>query len=147
MPSFVRLYPRHFDESQIVCLGKQLSEIVSSIPNTDSTLQWYTADVTPSANPVFSSRNTAQHLGDSNRLIQESNSFSQFESGVFMAVPSSLLSPDFRDPIYTEDEVEINIGDSKVELRVFDTSFFEILSDDDSILQGINARFNNGAIG
>lgn len=51
----------------------------------------------------------------------------QFESGVFVGVPSLVSSPSFRaGGLWTEDYDEADLGDAALELRAFDTSYWLI---------------------
>lgn len=52
----------------------------------------------------------------------------QFLSGIFLAVPFDVSQPKLHLDTKTEDEPSSDLGDALLEIRAFDTSYFEIYS-------------------
>jgi hypothetical protein len=66
----------------------------------------------------------------------------QFESGVFVGVPSECLNPRFRTGgLWTEDEEDADLCDAFVEVRAFDTTYVSVATNDDAVAARIAEEF------
>lgn len=64
-----------------------------------------------------------------------------FESGVFLGIQNFRSQHIEASEFWTEDDQWRDFQDAKIEIRAFDTSFYEIYSSDYSLLEFILARF------
>lgn len=134
----IRFGSTSFD-SETVCLGSQLSEILRIIDRVTVGLDWYVADVQTleSQFPQYA-RPAPVKVGDTITLRKLVETVSQFEGGVFAGVPADIAEPAFRDGgLWTEDEEFADIGDAIVEVRAFDTSYISVASRNLDLLEAM----------
>jgi hypothetical protein len=80
-------------------------------------------------------------IGRTREFLPAVQQVDQFLRGVFLAVRPEKKEPHFRELIDTEDPVDVDLGDAVVEIRAFDTTFFEVLTKDESVLSAITNAF------
>lgn len=144
-PAGVLLLPgASIDGDHSCCLGKQAVQIVSAVAEATPNVTWLAADVeTNDHRPVPAGVAT---IGDTARMLEYVGSVVQFFSGVFVAVPEALEHPRLRECPETEDPRFVDMGDGLVEIRAFDTSYFEVAASTAELLNHLRGRFPLGRI-
>ena len=148
-PKFqILLKKEHFRPDEVICLGSQLTKIIEALKVTLVPHTWYVADVDAYGKTVKKyniASNFLKKIGTDVSLIKICSEIDQFLSGVFLAIKDEFSSRDLdKIEISTEDEQarEINIKGVLLEIRAFDTSFFEICSDDELLIKNLSDKFN-----
>src|SRR4051812_35084544 len=109
----IRLGPQVF-HTVTACLGWQLTEVLRAIAEVRTDLLWHVADVQAvGPSPTHHREPSPSAIGDTVALIQAVANVSQFESGVFVGVPSQVVRPTFRPGgLWTEDDEDADLGDA-----------------------------------
>jgi hypothetical protein len=129
------------DGQRVCCLGPQLARIVTILTKCLGEAVWYSTDVDFVGQGFPMPSQNLQLLGRSSRLIELANRVDQFLRGVFLAVDAKSTSPQFRKDMDTEDSIDAEPGDALVEIRTFDTTFFELHTQDGKIAEFIARTF------
>ena len=141
MRHLFRLTPSLVGHESLCCLGYQLANLVAHLDREVGEVHWYMFDINTENND--SRFNATSNATISTKdFIQMVASVSQFLSGVFVAVPLSVEKPVFREPIKTDDAVDVPISPGILEVRAFDTSYFEVLTDDPTISSSISKSYS-----
>lgn len=124
----IRLSGEHF-ENEVSCLGDQFARILHCIEQGTEQLSWYAFDVFGSSHqslnilfpkPFCKIENTVD-------LIMKVKEVVQFQSGVFIAVPSETkINWDVDNLPETEEGEGLQHPSAVIEIRPFDCSYFEI---------------------
>jgi hypothetical protein len=127
------------------CLGEQLKEILEFIElyPTMKEVIWYASDLDSSPIPECIRKFgdfIPKKVGNTRDLITICQHVPQFLSGVFLAF-SKDVGEQLDEGFETEADLFRDMGDAVLEIRAFDTSYFEIYSDDISIISGIANEF------
>jgi hypothetical protein len=130
------------------CLGTQLVTIIRSIQAFTQTSTWYGCDI--EVNGEFPFKHclqgwTAKKIGANECIIKLAQDTDQFLSGVFLALPQDhgeALNQEFG----TEDEPFRDIEEAILEIRAFDTSYFEVYSNDKALMDVLANSFNTEII-
>jgi hypothetical protein len=69
-------------------------------------------------------------IGKAQELIQIASQIDQLFSGIFIAIPENIFDPDLNGEFDTEDDPTEDLGDAVIEIRAFDTSYFEVYYSD-----------------
>jgi hypothetical protein len=136
-----RLSGEIVDGQPVCCLGSQLAHIVSLLSECLGEVVWYSTDVDLVGHGFPVPAQTLQVLGRSPRLIELANKVDQFLRGVFLAVDAKIPIPQFRKDIDTEDAVEAELGNAIIEIRTFDTTYFELYTQDSQLAEYIERTF------
>lgn len=138
----VDIKPKDF-RSVVACLGGYLAELLKVIQELSPGLGWYAADVGMNGLGQISGRDSLPILiGDTGELAKVAQRVDQFLCGVFAVVPAKIPQPVFRaGGLWTEDEVEANLGDAVVALRAFDTACWSIATASPNLASSIYERF------
>ncbi|NET47730.1 MAG: hypothetical protein F6K09_03195 [Merismopedia sp. SIO2A8] len=128
---------------RVCCTGNQLAAVLHALDAVLQDEQWYAADI--AVNQRFpwaslSSQNQAAHIGNIENLARFATQIDQFLSGIFLAVPS-YISPIWNRSFDTEDEPTHDLGDAILEIRAFDTSYFELYTSNPQIFDLLRASF------
>ena len=133
----------------IVCLGKQVIEIIDFLEDFLPSLIWYGSDIsiTANADTVFLDEKftlyTPTKIGTSYDLKKESGKVVQFLSGVFIASEKDIFWPKSLK-LGTEDLFRpIEMNGIILEIRAFDTSYFEVYSDDYELIKKIATHYKS----
>jgi hypothetical protein len=130
---------------EIVCTtGYQLAMILESIKSQISSCIWYGADISvsnSSTSSLLTLNENPSVIGNTGELIKFSLQTDQFLSGVFLAVPENIDHPTWLRHPGTEDEPTKDLGDAILEIRAFDTSFFELYSSNSKIIESLTKYF------
>ena len=117
-----------FADKSAACLGSQLIELIEFIDEKFPAHEWYGANVVAEGlNWVGYEKFNLIFIGESEVILEKSQSTSQFESGVFVAIRSPLLSQKVNGEVDTEDKPfrKMDLDGVLFEIRVFDFSFFQ----------------------
>lgn len=144
-----RLLKNNFN-SDIVCSGTQLVEIVEFLEFFLPSIVWYGSDVSIISNTdnffiddrFFDLIPT--RIGSSSELKKQSSKVSQFLSGVFIASKNEIFWPE-NIQIGSENLTfrPLEINDIILEIRAFDTTYFEVYSDDYELIKKIAAHYKS----
>jgi hypothetical protein len=129
----VRLRGENIDGGYVCCRGSQLARIVTALIDQLGDLTWYGADIEIYGVSNLSKGDLPRLIGNTNRFLKEIQTIDQFLRGVFLGVGGSNANPRFRENMDTEDPVDVDLGDAVVEIRAFDTTFFEIITRDKNL--------------
>jgi len=135
-----------FPEDEVICLGSQLISIVTSIKNDLLPHIWYGADVDAIGKGARKYNNIQLSLiGSDLQFINYCSEIDQFIWGDFLCIDSNFTSQSFQDiELETEDEPfrPINANGVLIEIRAFDTTYFEIYSDNKELITKISKIYN-----
>lgn len=143
----IRLNGKSIDEKNVSCLGKQLKIILEVVMDYLKDNEWYISDVSDNENIasiIFECNiNEIRKIDDTNTLLSKINLIDQFYSGVFIAVRKEKNEQVyFHEVPETETEEGLQYQDAEVEIRAFDTSYFEIYTKDEALKKKICSVFN-----
>jgi hypothetical protein len=135
-----------FPQDEVICLGSQLISIVTSIKNDLLPHIWYGADVDAVGKGAKKYNNIQLSLiGFDLQFINYCSEIDQFIWGDFLCIDSNFISQSFQDiELETEDEPfrSINANGVLIEIRAFDTTYFEIYSDNKELITTISKIYN-----
>lgn len=147
-PKFqILLNKESFYPEEAICLGTQLITIIDYLGTILKPHIWYAADVDAfSIIPSKFGINSyfLKNIGNDLSLVKICSQIDQFLSGVFLAIGVQNTTVRIENlQVGTEDGQyrSLNIQGVLVEIRAFDTSFFEIYSDDENIIKQLAERF------
>lgn len=145
----IRLTNKAFSHDQVVCTGSQLKSIVKNLSELIGSHVWFGADVdaiSPIPQKLGIDSFELRKIGDIYLLINLCENIDQFLSGVFIAVKeknrNSICS---RLRIGTEDDQfrPLNLNGILIEIRAFDTSYFELYSDNFDLMKELSKIYKN----
>lgn len=147
-PKFlIRLNKGFFLKNYAACLGSQLLQIVNFIESYIPPQTWFGADI----NCISNDKNLIKYnsfflteIGDVSLLKQFLMNVDQFSSGVFLALRKEIFAKNNLMALRTEDPEyrSLNINGVILEIRAFDTSYFEIYSDDSELIKQISNNYH-----
>lgn len=143
-PTFIiRLSGEHF-QSEIGCLGKQLVQILTCIQHETSNFTWFAFDVFGSSNQpseVLFPKPYSEIL-NTEELIEKAEEIVQFHSGVFIGIREGKeIGWNSNTLPETEESEGLQHPEAELEIRPFDTSYFEVYGIDIDIESKIKASF------
>ena len=137
-----RLGPEKFGNSQLMCTGAQLAEILAAINVISPGMDWYVCDLEVVDSSALLSRSPPAFNNTTTEFAAMCRSVTQFLSGVFFGVSSENKNPSLRIDASTEDSETSELKDALWEVRAFDSSFFEVYCSNRQILSQFCGRFN-----
>ncbi len=117
------------DNDSVECTGEQLSMLVNIISVTFEDLTWYASDVDMMPYMDFWKMyhdDDLKIVGETKKLEDMSRIVPQFLSGVFIAIQNSDIGGPSIKNFSTEEEMFVDIGNASIQIRAFDTSYFEV---------------------
>lgn len=123
--SFIQTFsfePRHFADD-VACTGQQVAAVVYAIEQARPDLLWYSADIECTGESWTRREPVPAKIGGTKLFLVALSRVDQFLSGVFFAVAPDRAAPRLRNPAWTDDADDAELGDALVELRAVDTSF------------------------
>ncbi len=144
----VSLKTECFPRDTFICLGTQLISIINALKDFLPKHVWYGADVAATGKGAMKTNINGfqpNPIGTDLDFIQYCTGINQFIWGVFLCIDSSYLSQNIKNvELETEDEPfrPIDWNGILLEIRTFDTSYFEIYSETEEITQIISKQFN-----
>lgn len=144
----IRLDKRAFFPEQVVCLGSQLKSFIKNLSELMEPHVWFCADIdalSPLPKKLGVDSLRLKKIGANASLITLCEDINQFLSGVFIAVREinqNLKCPDLC--IGTEDEQfrSLDLDGILIEIRAFDTSYFELYSEDPALMKKLSNIYN-----
>ncbi len=127
----------------VCCLGEQLLQIITVVKPFVESCIWYGVDVELNGYGAFRwglQGRIPKRIGDINRVIDIANNSDQFLCGVFFAVPYDLGEVWNRE-FSTEDEPFRDMEEAILEIRAFDTTYFEVYSNQLSLMKLLAHQF------
>lgn len=137
---------KSFPADQFICLGSQLIFIVNLLKNILPAHVWYGADVDAvgeGAKELDINGFRLNLVGTDQELVQYCSKITQFIWGVFVCIDRNYSPLNFQDiQIETEDEPfrSISCAGILIEIRTFDTSYFEVYSEDEKIIKYLSEK-------
>lgn len=140
----IRLNGQKINNQIVSCTGLQLAEILNFLLKNGSEFRWLVADL--STNNGFIPRPIdnlkISYLENTKQLIDFSVQIDQLWSGIFLAIPKSINKINWKRDFDTEDEPSIDLGYAVLEIRAFDSNYFEIYSSDTELLKLLSKNYN-----
>jgi hypothetical protein len=130
---------------RVSCTGRQLSIILNALGALGDNYAWFAADVSANEKlpPALSLQDTALfRVGDIREFKEACGQVEQYLTGVFLAVPSAGENTLWRCAFNTEDPPFRDLGKAVLEIRAFDTTYFEVYAVERSLLEPLASRFN-----
>jgi hypothetical protein len=144
----VLITSKSFPRDKIVCRGSQLISIVNSIKDFLPNHVWYGADVEAVGKGAMKHQLNDIKLnviGTDLQFIDYCSKIEQFIWGVFLCIDSNVSSQNIQGvELETEDEPFRSIAYDGIiiEIRTFDTSYFEIYSEDRILIKKISNLYD-----
>jgi len=139
-----------FLDAEAVCLGSQLCSLIEILSNLIKSHVWLCADVdaqSPLPRQLEINSFKLNFIGADEALINLCNNIDQFMSGVFIAIPASAKERFENSEVLvdTEDELyrPIDFDGILIEIRAFDTSYFKVYSENQSLMKQLSELFNS----
>ena len=132
----------------VICLGGQLITIINSIKNLLPKHAWYGGDVQAvgkNARKYNLNGFNLNIIGSDLKFIEYCSGIVQFIWGVFLCIDEHFLSQNIRSvEVGTEDEPfrPLTLEGVLIEIRAFDTSFFELYSEDTILMKEISKMYS-----
>ncbi len=146
------LKSNNIDSDSTACTGNQLTMIISSLKNVLKDYLWYIADIEYNYYNINSFDDSKEKLptpkikplliGNSEKLIEYLKNVDQFMSGVFLAVnniDTKIKWP--QDIIFDTENPTPYLEQAEIDIRAIDTSFFEIFTSNEQIMDQLNKSF------
>jgi hypothetical protein len=142
----LRLPGRSINGQSVSCTGLQLVEILMILKVRLTDHRWLIADVSTNdgkipAEIIFGQLSI---ISSTEELIEISSNIDQYLSGIFLSIPMRINNPRMRILLDTEDDPTLDLEDSILEIRAFDTTYFEVYSSELDILRVISNHFKLG---
>ena len=133
----LRIGPEVF-KSSVCCTGEQLTRILVAVAPVVGDLTWYCADIETDDGAGGWPAERSPHLvvvGSCAQAIRKIERTSQFLSGVFVGAPAStdLSNTEW----WTDDDPFRTLQGASVEIRAFDTSYFEVYTLNGALLETV----------
>lgn len=143
-PTFIlRLSGKHF-QSDLSCLGEQFAQILACIQHETSHFTWFAFDVFGSSNQPSEGLfpKPYSEILSTDELINKVKEIVQFHSGVFIGIRKGKeMVWDINILPETEESEGLQHPEAEIEIRPFDTSYFEIYGMDIEIRKKIKSSF------
>jgi hypothetical protein len=142
-PKYLMRLKNEFSADSAMCLGSQLKSIVRNVDQLMESPSWLGADVdaiSPIPKQLGIDSFRLKKIGNSDSLINLCENINQFLSGVFIAVKNHETCEYPDTYIGTEDEEfrALNLDGVFLEIRTFDTSYFEMYFESNILLKDVS---------
>lgn len=138
----------HFYPSTLVCLGSQMISLIDFLEFKLPSHIWYSADIDAMGEVIekydLQSR-IIKKIGTAASFKKICAQIDQFRSGVFFAIQNDQQDKSIEVEVDTEDEPfrPLNMNGVLLEIRAFDTSFFDFFSENEKILKELSKHFKS----
>lgn len=144
------LSTEHFYPSTVICLGSQMISLIDFLETKLPPHTWYSADVDAIGQTVRKynlQSGIIKKIGTASSLKKICAEIDQFLSGVFFAVRNDQQHESIDVEVDTEDKPfrTLNIEGVLLEIRAFDTSFFDFFSENEQILKELLEKFKSNS--
>lgn len=138
----LRVAGEFIDQESSSCTGKQLKELINQVQPWVRGCVWHILDIKTNNAVDVPASDDGQEVKISTDVLSDFCSrVDQFLSGILLAVPSDLSRPHLNLDAITEDEPSTDIGDALLEIRAFDTSYFEIYTPIPELAEKLHCLF------
>ncbi len=140
----VLLTSKCFPENKFICLGRQLISLINLLGNFLPNHTWYGADVDAIGKGAMKHNlNNPQlsMIGTDSEFIKYCTNIQQFIWGVFVCIDSHISTQKIQaTKLETEEEPfrPISCDGVLIEIRAFDTTFFDIYSENLQFIQQLS---------
>ena len=135
-------------DNNFCCLGNQLVKILNILHPYVKNCSWYVAEIITNDNPPYKlglQNANPQLIGNFDNLQKIVSGVDQFQSGQFVAFPpEGCVVAD--KLFYPEDGVFSKIGFPILEISAFDTSYYEIYTNDVNLVRSIFNHFAHNIV-
>ena len=142
-----KILKKNFSD-RFTCLGSQLITIIHFLQEILGPHVWYVGNIEANNETSYGNRFDSfsiEKLGSDSSLIQLCSETDQFLSGVFIAVNVEYAEQEIKDiELGTEDEEfrPLNMRGVLIEIRAFDTFYFEIYSENEKIIRELGKKLD-----
>lgn len=143
-PTFTIRLGREQFQNEICCLGEQFAQLLACIQQDTAQLSWYAFDVFGSSNQSLDNLFPRPYceINSTVDLIKMVKEIVQFHSGVFIGIKRDRNVEWHIDRLPETEEGEgLQHPDAEIEIRPFDTTYFEIYGVSSSIENKILSCF------
>lgn len=139
----IRLTGEHFNSERFSCTGEQLGIILDRLKPLIKSCDWYIADLENIPGPTNSLYESHKPvlIGSTEALLDFTRTVSQFSSGIFLAVPNINSVVHWERSFWTDDEPFQELDEAFLEIRAFDTSYFEIYAERADLIRDLANSF------
>ncbi|MBS0655382.1 MAG: hypothetical protein JSR46_06385 [Verrucomicrobia bacterium] len=141
-------YVIRIEGTRVSCLGEQLIEILEEIRPLIENLMWYTCHnfaTTKVPHPENYEEFIPIRVGNSDAMIDLCRNVDQFESAVFLGLPSD-YGDSLNHEYFTKDEEFRDHVNTALEIIAFDTQYYEINSRDFNIIKKLSSGIINNEL-
>ena len=131
------------NESEFSCSGEQLCLLLTELMTVQRDIKWFACDVSAVNLPLYwksFSDGTPREVGTADDFLRQIKAVEQFESAVIFATDGD-STQEFSLEHFTEDERFTDIEFANLQIRAFDTTYFELYSTDKALLEEVHNRF------
>lgn len=135
---------REYFQNEICCLGEQFAQLLTCIQQETAQLSWYVFDVFGSSNQSLDTLFPRPYceINSTVDLIKMVDEIVQFHSGVFIGINKDKNVEWNIDRLPETEEGEgLQHPNAEIEIRPFDTTYFEIYGVDSNIENKILSCF------
>jgi hypothetical protein len=137
----LQLTSEHFND-QFVGTGLQLRQLLGHLGASVQDCVWYGADIEATGMRHEALKGwVPQRIGSIDELWAASMAVDQFIWGVFLALPVAVGLPDWPAEVGAQDPAFRDIGSARLEVRAFDTSWWDVYSSDSVLMQRLAGEF------
>jgi hypothetical protein len=144
----ILLTSKYFPQDKVIGLGTQLILIINSIKKYLLPHTWYGADVEAVGKAAKKYNLNGMQLniiGSDLQFINYCSEIDQFIWGDFLCIDDNFISQDFQNiKLITEDKSfrSINVDGILIEIRAFDTTYFEIYSENEKLMAKVSKTYD-----
>ncbi len=137
-----------FPHDKVICLGSQLISIVNFIKDMLPKHFWYGADINAVGKDAmrFNVNDVRLNIiGTDSQFTEYCSQIDQFICGVFLCIDSNYFSQNIQEiQLETEDERfrSISCDGILLEIRTFDTTYFQLYSEDLTIMKKLSDMYH-----
>lgn len=133
-----------FKDDQFQCKGYQLKNILCILESFTKDFNWYVTDVLTNTGYVKDLPiDNLNFVGSTKKLKSIAANIEQFDSGIFIAASKTFNIDKYKLKRFdTDSDPEMHIPEALIEIRAFETTFFEIYTYDQSVIDKLMKEFD-----
>ncbi|WP_417659465.1 hypothetical protein [Pseudidiomarina sp.] len=124
-----RVVGHELDGSEVCCTGRQTALLLQKLNELHTGTVWYASDLVWSTG-VVGEPGTPMYLGDDVKTVEVLSGIDQFFSGILLGFEKGNLPKSFKAKHFTEDMPYSENEGALFEVRLFDTTYFEVYFSD-----------------
>jgi hypothetical protein len=139
----IELDGNQINGDNVTGMGAQIKLILETLAPVVTNCSWFWASVDAFGYPQaeLNETTTPTEIGNNAKFIAKISDDIQFIWGVFLAVPKQKLPPQWSHEYYGDAEMFDDIDAAVVQVRVFDSSYFEIYAISENYLIPLKNKF------